>query len=60
MQRTGKVIRSMSLQQLIGISFLSGQHEAQMNKLLEAMKKANLDIPVMCVNPRIRKYQSFY
>ena len=34
--------------QLVGISFLSGQHEAQMNKLLEAMRKANLDIPVIC------------
>ena len=34
--------------ELIGVSFLSGQHEAQMNKLLAAMKKANLDIPVVC------------
>lgn len=33
---------------MIGVSFLSGQHEAQMKKLLEAMKQANLDIPVVC------------
>jgi methylmalonyl-CoA mutase, C-terminal domain len=33
---------------LIGISFLSGQHEAQVGKLLAAMKEAELDIPVVC------------
>lgn len=27
---------------------------------LDSKQEAKLDIPVMCVNPRIRKYQSFY
>lgn len=26
----------------------------------DSKRESNLDIPVMCVNPRIRKYQSFY
>ncbi|HNY08426.1 MAG TPA: universal stress protein [Tenuifilaceae bacterium] len=30
------------------------------NYFVDAKREANLDIPVMCVNPRIRKYQSFY
>jgi methylmalonyl-CoA mutase C-terminal domain/subunit len=33
---------------LIGISFLSGQHESQVRRLLAAMKEADLDIPVVC------------
>jgi methylmalonyl-CoA mutase, C-terminal domain len=32
----------------IGISFLSGQHQTQMAKLLEAMREAELDVPVVC------------
>lgn len=27
---------------------------------LDSKQEAKHDIPVMCVNPRIRKYQSFY
>lgn len=27
---------------------------------LDSNMESQLDIPVMCVNPRIRKYQSFY
>jgi methylmalonyl-CoA mutase C-terminal domain/subunit len=33
---------------LIGISFLSGQHESQVRRLLAAMREAGLDIPVVC------------
>jgi methylmalonyl-CoA mutase C-terminal domain/subunit len=33
---------------LIGISFLSGQHESQVRRLLAAMQEADLDIPVVC------------
>ena len=33
---------------LIGISFLSGQHESQVRRLLAAMREADLDIPVVC------------
>ncbi|MFT7460347.1 MAG: methylmalonyl-CoA mutase C-terminal domain/subunit [Planctomycetota bacterium] len=33
---------------VIGASFLSGQHMAQMRKLLDALHEANLDIPVVC------------
>jgi len=33
---------------LIGVSFLSGQHETQTRELLEAMKQASLDVPVIC------------
>lgn len=32
----------------IGISFLSGQHQTQMRRLLETMTNAGLDIPVVC------------
>ncbi|QKG81049.1 universal stress protein [Tenuifilum thalassicum] len=30
------------------------------NVFLDSKTESNLDIPVMCINPRIRKYQSFY
>ena len=33
---------------LIGVSFLSGQHETQTRELLDAMKQAELAVPVMC------------
>jgi len=33
---------------LIGVSFLSGQHETQTRDLLVAMKQADLAVPVMC------------
>ncbi|NLE73810.1 MAG: methylmalonyl-CoA mutase [Actinobacteria bacterium] len=33
---------------LIGVSFLSGQHETQTRELLDAMKQAELNVPVMC------------
>jgi len=33
---------------LIGVSFLSGQHMAQMRMLVEAMKEAKLHVPVVC------------
>lgn len=33
---------------LIGISFLSGQHETQTRDLLDAMNAAGLSVPVMC------------
>ncbi len=33
---------------LIGVSFLSGQHETQTRDLLAAMKEADLEVPVMC------------
>ncbi len=32
----------------IGVSFLSGQHTTQMRRLLDAMKKSELDLPVLC------------
>jgi methylmalonyl-CoA mutase C-terminal domain/subunit len=32
----------------IGVSFLSGQHMAQMRKLLDALSAANLQTPVVC------------
>jgi methylmalonyl-CoA mutase C-terminal domain/subunit len=32
----------------IGVSYLSGQHMPQMRKLLQAMRKAELDVPVFC------------
>lgn len=33
---------------LIGVSFLSGQHMAQMRVLLQAMQDAGLDCPIVC------------
>lgn len=33
---------------LIGVSFLSGQHMAQMRVLLAALKAANVDRPLIC------------
>lgn len=33
---------------LIGVSYLSGQHMTQMRRLLEAMSAAGLRIPVIC------------
>jgi methylmalonyl-CoA mutase C-terminal domain/subunit len=33
---------------LIGVSFLSGQHETQTRELLDAMRQAELNVPVMC------------
>lgn len=33
---------------VIGVSFLSGQHMAQMRALARAMREAGLDIPVVC------------
>ena len=33
---------------LIGVSFLSGQHMAQMRNLLKAMQEAKLSTPVVC------------
>lgn len=33
---------------VIGASFLSGQHMAQMRKLLAALKTAELQIPIVC------------
>ena len=33
---------------LIGVSSLSGQHETQTRELLDAMKQAELAVPVMC------------
>ncbi len=33
---------------LIGVSFLSGQHMAQMRMLMQAMGEANLRVPVVC------------
>jgi methylmalonyl-CoA mutase C-terminal domain/subunit len=32
----------------IGISFLSGQHMTQMRKLIEALRAADLHVPVFC------------
>lgn len=32
----------------IGVSFLSGQHMAQMRQLFDAMRAAELDVPVIC------------
>lgn len=32
----------------IGVSFLSGQHLAQMKKLFSAMQKKELDLPIVC------------
>lgn len=32
----------------IGVSFLSGQHQTQMRRLLDAMKEAEVDLPVLC------------
>ena len=32
----------------IGVSYLSGQHMTQMRRLLEAMKAADLSVPVFC------------
>ncbi|MBI1731562.1 MAG: cobalamin B12-binding domain-containing protein [Gammaproteobacteria bacterium] len=33
---------------LVGVSFLSGQHMAQMCNLLEAMREAGMRLPVIC------------
>lgn len=33
---------------VIGVSFLSGQHMAQMRMLLDAMREAELETPVVC------------
>ena len=33
---------------LIGVSFLSGQHMAQMRMLMQAMGEAKLQVPVVC------------
>lgn len=33
---------------LIGVSFLSGQHMAQMRNLLQGMREAGLNTPVVC------------
>lgn len=33
---------------VIGVSFLSGQHMAQVRQLLQAMREAELDVPVIC------------
>jgi methylmalonyl-CoA mutase cobalamin-binding domain/chain len=32
----------------IGVSYLSGQHMTQMRRLLDAMRGAGLDIPIVC------------
>ena len=32
----------------IGVSYLSGQHMTQMRRLLDAMRDAGLDIPIVC------------
>jgi methylmalonyl-CoA mutase C-terminal domain/subunit len=32
----------------IGVSYLSGQHMPQMRKLLEAMRKASVSLPIFC------------
>ena len=34
--------------ELIGVSFLSGQHMAQMQRLLDAMKASGVNLPVVC------------
>lgn len=33
---------------LIGVSFLSGQHMAQVRLLMEALRQAGVDVPVLC------------
>ena len=33
---------------LIGVSFLSGQHMAQMRRLMDAVAEAGLEVPVVC------------
>lgn len=33
---------------LVGVSFLSGQHMAQMRQLMTALREAGVDVPVLC------------
>lgn len=46
----GKVVKAAQEEDVdaIGVSFLSGQHMAQMKLLMEAMRAQNINMPVIC------------